>query len=100
MSINGRFIGVVGKDANGNELKESEWGEKVASWHLPYKIFISNAPGSLLYRFEFKYINVKLEIKTQGNFRANSVLNYMTQVQVEAATFGGGLSWNHQTLIS
>ena len=92
---NARFLKIRAKDANGQEVEDWEnQSEKVSYFTLPYKVFISNSPGNLHYRLEFEYINVKLGVKTQAVFQGNSMMNYLTHIQVEAATFGGGLSWN------
>lgn len=94
---NARFLKIKAKDANGQEVEDWEsQPKKVSYFTLPYKVFISNSPGNLHYRLEFEYINVKLGVKTQAVFQGNSMVNYLTHIQVEAATFGGGLSWNEE----
>lgn len=82
MSANGRFIGIKydkGKDR----------------FILPYKLFINCAPGALYYRWEFQYINVKLEISTEGNFQDyTNPMRFMKSFNVSVLSFGMGMSWD------
>ncbi|CAI2188674.1 1511_t:CDS:2 [Funneliformis geosporum] len=53
-------------------------------------MFISSAPGSLYYRWEFKYVNLKLEIKTTGAFEPSFTLGRaMRSLSVSVLGTGG-----------
>jgi len=82
MSANGRYLGV-------------KFDKEKDRFVLPYKMFINCAPGALYYRWEFQYINVKLEISTQGNFQDyTNPMRFMKGFNVSVLSFGMGMNWD------
>ena len=76
MMGNGQFLGI-------------QYKKDIDNFVLPYNLYVNHAPSVLVYRWEFKYITVKCEIKCVGTFQDNfNVLRVITSLSVFGCGFG------------